>query len=116
MIKNKPPCIRNLKVFKYGCPEKCWDGEYGCTAWCEVPYRNADPTQPDVMVKACIDIITCDYQLKMLKLLEGNQQAVEQLRNGLCEMINGQIQPKPDRGALHLIELMTKHHNKQLTK
>jgi hypothetical protein len=114
MPKIKPPCIRNLKAFKDGCPGCSWDGEEGCLAWVEMPYDNEDPSKPPVIVKACIDLVSFDIQLKMLRLLEGNQQATESLRNGLCETVDGKIVPKPDPAATHLIMLLTNSHNKKM--
>lgn len=114
MSKNKPPCIRNLKAFKNGCPEIGWDGKNGCSAWIEVPYVSDNPDDPPVIIKSCIDIVTFDINLKMLKLLAGNQQATESLRNGLCEDVGGKTEPKPDKAVTHLLYLLTQSHNKRL--
>lgn len=112
-----PPCIRDLYRFrKSGCPECKWDGEEGCTAWVEQVYDNADRTKEPIVVKACMDLISYDISLKMLRFLEGNQQATEELRNGLCEVVDGRVEPKPDKGVVHLLCLLTQQHNKQLTE
>lgn len=82
-----PPCIRGLAAFEStGCPMKCWDGESGCGAWLELPYENADPSKPDVIVKKCIDMVLFDLEIKKLKFLEGNQQATESTRNTIVKI------------------------------
>jgi hypothetical protein len=114
MTKIKPPCIRNIYKFrKSGCPQKCWDGEEGCTAWLEQVYDTPDGHEP-LVVKACMDLLSYDISLKMLRFLEGNQQATESLRNGLCEVNNGKVEPKPDKMLQHMICLMTQSHNSKL--
>lgn len=114
-MKNKPPCIRDIYKFrKTGCPQQMWDGEAGCTAWLEMTYVNDDASKGPIIVKACLDMVTLDINLKMLRLLEGNQHAVESLRNGLCEDVNGRTEPKADPGVVHLMQLLTMSHNKLL--
>lgn len=116
MFKPKsPPCIRNIYRFrKSGCPECKWDGENGCTAWIEQVYDSPNPDDEPIIVKSCMDLISYDISLKMLKLLEGNQQATESFRNGMCEVVGGKVEPKPDRGVVHLLGLLTQKHNSQL--
>jgi len=94
--KINPPCLRDLYRYrKTGCPQTQWDGEDGCMAWIESTFPNQDPTKSPIIVKACMDLINFDYQLEMLKLLEGNQQATELFRNGMCEEgADGKIYPK----------------------
>jgi len=115
MPKIKPPCIRNLARFSDGCPKMGWDGEEGCPAWVELTYKADDPSKPDVIVKACMDLVIFDLKFKSLKLLEGNQLATEGLRNGLCESVNGKVEPKPDPAITHLLHLMTQSHNTLLS-
>ncbi len=110
----KPPCIRGLKVFKDGCPQKMWDGEEGCSAWVEMTYESDDPAQATIIIKACLDIVTFDLQLKAMKLLEGNQLATEGLKNGLCEVIDGKTEPKPNVASTQLMQLLTMKHNSTL--
>lgn len=116
MTKKKgPPCIRGLKCFeKSGCPQKAWDGEEGCPAWAEVPYEDEEKPGEIKIVKACIDVIQFDVNLKMLRLLAGNQAATESLRNGLCENIGGETQPKSPPAMTQFMNILTAINNRNL--
>lgn len=97
------PCIRGLKVFKKGCPEKFWDGKEGCPAWKEytIPQEGGNPP---VVIKDCIDILSEFWQHEALKLLEGNQRATEHFRNDMCETgPDGKVYPKADIGTLTVV-------------
>jgi len=74
----RPPCIRGLKEFKKGCPQRKWDGGEGCPAWLE----------DWVVVKGerewkgmCVDIWLSLYMRFSLGLMEGAQIAAEGNRN-----------------------------------
>jgi len=105
------PCIRGLKEFKKGCPEKCWDKLSGCPAWKEytVPGEHG---KPPVILKDCIDNLSEHWQFEALRLLESNQQATETFRNGMCETVNGKTVPKMDRASLSLLNVIK--HQRQL--
>lgn len=106
-MKHKRPCIRNLDCFKKtGCPEKAWDGQEGCPAWKEyiVPQEG---DKPPTIIKDCIDILKEHWAFEALKLLEGNQQATESFRNGMCETgPDGRVYPKPDAGICSLLSII----------
>lgn len=115
MRKKGPPCIRNIKTFeKSGCPEQSWNGSYGCSAWCEIPYDSVDPEKGTKIVKACVDMIQLDIGIKTLALLEGNQQATESLRNGMCEQTPNGIRPKSSLTLEQFIVTITQAHNAKL--
>jgi hypothetical protein len=99
------PCIRGLKEFKKGCPEKYWDGKSGCPAWKEytVPQEDGKP----IIIKGCIDCLSEHWLFEAIRLLEGNQKATESFRNGMCETgQDGKVRPKPDAGVLSLLGLI----------
>lgn len=99
------PCIRGLKEFKKGCPEKCWNGNEGCPAWKE--YTIKDNKDGGIkIIKDCIDNLQEIWAFESLKLLEGNQIATESFRNGMTEEIDGKIYPKPDRGIVNLVSMI----------
>ncbi len=104
--KKNPPCLRNIDRFRRsGCPQKTWDGTEGCQAWVERTFPG-EPGKNPTIVRLCMDIWSLDYQLEMLKLLEGNQQATESFRNGMCEEVAGQVVPKMDRAVLRLAGIL----------
>ena len=105
----KPPCIRGLKEFKKSCPEKCWDGSEGCPAWLEMPVVDLnDPTKKTIERK-CLDIWMFHLAWCSNRVMEGNQQAVESLRNGMCEVDpkTKQVRPKMDRGSMALLTVIS---------
>lgn len=115
MSIKRPPCIRDLFRFrKKGCPQKSWDGDDGCECWLKQAYDNEDPTKPPIIVEACMDKILFDIEMKKLRLLEGNQQATEKLRNGLCESVGGKTIPKADPAVESLVCALTNLHNRKL--
>lgn len=104
--KKNPPCLRKLDRFrKSGCPRAEWDGSEGCEAW---KTRNVpkDANNPTGVKSACIDILSEKWRYESLKLLEGNQQATESFRNGMCEEVDGQSVPKMDRAILGLVGIL----------
>ena len=115
MAKKRPPCIRNLKCFEEdGCPQQCWDGEDGCTAWIEMNVASKDNPQIPQMKKMCVDMWQFDLSFSTLAALEGNQQAIESFRNGMV-MVDpeGVTHPKPDPGVLQLIHTVQEQIKKQ---
>ena len=110
------PCIRGLKEFKKGCPEKFWDGQEGCPAWKEYTIPG-EPGKPPEIMKDCIDMFSEHWQFQALKMLEGNQQATESFRNGMCEEVDGQVYPKMDRAVLGLVSILQRQkEDRQLLK
>ena len=106
------PCIRGLREFKKGCPEKYWDGNSGCPAWKEYTVTN-DGGKP-IIIKDCIDMLTEHWSFEALKLLEGNQQATETFRNGMCETASdGKVYPKVDRAIVSLLGVI-KNQRRQI--
>jgi hypothetical protein len=98
------PCIRGLKEFRKGCPEKHWDGNSGCPAWKEytVPQEGGKP----ILIKDCIDCLSEHWQFEAVKLLEGNQQATESFRNGMCQTgPDGKTYPKPNFNPAVLVSM-----------
>jgi len=74
----KPPCIRGLKEFKKGCPQRCWNGNDGCPAWMEeIIVENGKKKNHG----ACLEWWKLFYARNALRLLEGTQQATESNRN-----------------------------------
>lgn len=103
----KPPCMRGLKEFKKGCPQKPWNGEDGCPAWVELLVTPMnEPTKPKDKIGKCIEHWKIELQLKSLALLEGNQMAIESFRNNMttpgC--------PKPDPAVVRLVQAMEQHY------
>ena len=111
----KPPCIRGLKEFKSGCPQKSWDGEEGCPCWIELSVSaRGDPLKKEVR-KQCLDLWLWEFQWAMMGLLEGNQQAVESFRNGMLDVdSNGKNQPKPDPAVVVLLNLIKNTQQRQI--
>jgi len=109
MAKQKnPPCIRNLDVFKKtGCPQKCWDGEEGCSAWIEMTVGTPDNPNKPLLKKMCIDLWQFDFSVSTLGVLEGNQRATESFRNGMVEVdSSGQMRPKADPAIMTLLQMV----------
>jgi len=107
------PCIRGLKAFKKGCPEKAWNGSDGCPAWKEytIPQTDGKP----IILRDCIDGLSEHWRFEALKLLEGNQKATESFRNGMCESApDGKVYPKMDRAVLGLVEILQTEQRKRL--
>lgn len=112
---SKRPCIRGLKEFRKGCPEKCWDGNEGCPCWTEIPVSNINGNEPTNIIKNCCTILNeTFFPLEILRLLEGNQMATESFRNGMCEDINGKIYPKPDQVMVKILNTMQKQKEENL--
>jgi hypothetical protein len=108
MAKKNPPCIKNLERYKKtGCPEKCWDGEDGCTAWIEQTVGSKDnPLKPEV-VKKCVDMWNFSLLWSMLGQLEGNKQAIESFRNGMVEIDDsGKTRPKADPAVVNIVQMI----------
>lgn len=110
-----PPCVRNLEIFKKtGCPQKCWDGEEGCSAWIEMTVAEKDAPLKPVIKKMCIDLWQFDLSVSILGALEGNQKALESFRNGVVEVdkTTGETRPKPDPAVISLLQMV----HDQITK
>lgn len=97
----KRPCIRGLKEFKKGCPEKAWDGNSGCPAWKEYTIPGQGGNAPFIL-KDCVDCTSEYWQIEALKLLEGNQVAIETFRNNMST----EGSPKPDPALMKIATLM----------
>lgn len=91
-----PPCIRGLKEFKKGCPQRSYNADdgTGCPAWIE----RSKVLQPDGSckdIKECLDMWMFRLAWTQCGLLEGNQQATESFRNGMIENApDGSTRPK----------------------
>ena len=92
---NLRPCIRGLREYKKGCPERSWNGKDGCPAWIEEQATVIeDGVAQKKMFKNCIDVWNLYIMKGLSRGLEGVQQATETFRNGMCEEVNGQVRPK----------------------
>ncbi|BBO74384.1 hypothetical protein DSCW_18010 [Desulfosarcina widdelii] len=101
----KPPCIRGLKEFKKGCPQRSWNGEDGCPAWVEADLKAKDGG--NVRVAECLDLYRARLHWHTNALLLGNQQATESFRNNMTETDhNGNGRPKPDPAVMALIGVL----------
>jgi hypothetical protein len=100
-----PPCIRGLKCFKKGCPQKRWserDPE-GCPAWVELDMKTKGGTDV-IEIRECLDLYMSRLMFYNNCLLEGNQQAIESFRNGMVyKDANGDIVPKPTEIEMALL-------------
>lgn len=105
--KRNPPCTgsNDKTLLKNGCPEKFWDGQEGCPKWKEYT-QPGKPGEPPIVIKGCTDILMEHWQFEALKMLEGNQQATESFRNGMCEEVDGQVVPKMDRAVIGLVSIL----------
>ncbi len=105
--KRNPPCTgsQDKGFLKNGCPEKYWDGQSGCPKWKEYTQPGESGKSPAI-IKGCTDILLEHWQFEALKMLEGNQQATESFRNGMCETINGVTQPKLNAGDEALLTIL----------
>jgi len=109
---NKMPCIRGLKQFSKGCPQRKWNGEDGCPAWIELDMETKGG-QDKIEIRECLDIYTSRLQFYNNVLLEGNQQAIESLRNGmLCKDDKGNVTPKPSNADIFLLNILENMNNK----
>ena len=86
-----PPCIRGLRAYKKGCPQRPWNGESGCPAWIEKQLPTKGGTET-TRIAECLDMFMMRLHYDANRLLEGNQQAIETFRNNMSEP----GQPKPD--------------------
>ena len=102
-----PICIRNLKAFKRGCP-----GSNECPCWKELQVRDENNPVKIKTKSQCIDLWNFDLQYDMLRLLEGNQEAIERFRNAVAQpdpndpLNDNKASPKPDPAILKLVELL----------
>ena len=100
----KSPCIRGLKAFLKGCPEKTWDGKEGCPCWKEMSVATQGNPKKREIKKQCIDLWMFDFQWASLGLYEANVQSTEQIRNGLLmKDTNGELIPKPDMLTMNIL-------------
>lgn len=120
MNKNKPPCIRGLKEFRNGCPQKLWstDNPDGCPAWIEkiVVYRGEQNNESpkEIVIKQCLDLWMFKLAWDQCSLLEGNQQATESFRNGMVQTgEDGKDYPKPDLGVIQICRLFNTVKNER---
>lgn len=105
----KPPCIRNLKAFKNGCPQEPFNPNTGkgCPAWIVknmVSRKNPIETES---ISQCIDMwmLTLNWDTNML--LEGTQQAIESFRNNSLEQgPDGKTIPKTPHGLAELVRIL----------
>ena len=100
----KPPCIRGLREFKKGCPQKKWDGESGCPAWIDVRMPTLGGTK-FIEIKECLDLYRARLHYSTNALLEGNQRAVETFRNNMST----EAGPKPDPALVKTLEVVQSH-------
>ena len=116
----KPPCTRGLKEFADGCPKRPWDSETGegCPLWIEQEVASRENPLVKKMRRQCVDRWQWDFQWAQLGLLEGNQAAVEQLRNGLLfyDDDNKTVSPKPDYAIRELVKMLKALHAKQIAE
>lgn len=105
----KPPCIRGLKAFKSGCPERPWDGEEGCPAWVVRAMPRKDNPLLVEPIAMCLDHWMFRLSYDACGLLEGNQQAVESFRNGmtLVDPDTGKTVPRPDPASVAMFQLIS---------
>ena len=107
---NKIPCIRGLKQFNKGCPQKEWDpmtGE-GCPAYKVIQRSVRNEPLKKIIVGQCIDLWQHDFTFDKLGFMESNQQAIESFRNGmLYKEKNGDINPKPNPVDIALFNMIS---------
>lgn len=115
----KPPCIRNLKRFEEGCPQKEWDGDGGCPAWIEMIVSKRNNPQEKVLEKMCVDLWNHKFIWASLGALEGVQAAVESHRNASCEpdphdpFNDNKARPKPDLFTMKLVQILEAESKKR---
>ena len=106
----RQPCTRGLSAFKDGCPKRPWDGESGdgCPLWLEKDVPKRENPMIREPLKACIDVWQFEVNWAQLGLLEGNQAAIEQLRNGLLfyDEEKKTVSPKPDYAMRELVKMI----------
>jgi len=107
-----------LPAFKDGCPKRSWDGETGegCPLWIEQDVPTRENPMVKKPLKACVDRWQWEIQWAQLGLLEGNQAAIEQLRNGLLFYDDEKktVSPKPDYAIRELVGMLKVIHQDQL--
>ena len=105
---SRPPCIRGLKQFKQGCPQRSWNGHNGCPAWVEelIPSRD-NPTERKP-ANMCVDVYAARLQWDTNAMLQGIQQAIERFRNGMLEFDEGdkRFLPRTSLGVKVLVNLI----------
>jgi len=100
-------CIRGLKAFeKSGCPES-----FACPAWAEFMMTPKDePLKQKGMEGNCIDVWNMQFNFQALRLLEGNQQAIESFRNNMT----GETGPKASQALNALVHMAGEAFKKHL--
>jgi len=104
------PCIRNLKCFKKGCPEKKWTeaNQDGCPAWETMIISTTENPLKKESISDCLDILLFKLKFNELALMESGVMATESFRNGMTEKVGDEIVPKIDRGIKQILSLTTK--------
>ena len=109
---NKMPCIRGLKQFSKGCPQRAWNGTDGCPAWIEID-MSTKGGQEKIKIRECLDIYMSRLMFYNNVLLEGNQQGIESFRNGMIyKDEQGNAVPKPTNVDIVLLNMLTNQNNK----
>lgn len=104
------PCVRGLREFKKGCPQKPWDpatGE-GCPLWKSYLVKKIDdPTRTPEIKSQCVDEWQFDWLAWANAGLAGNQAAIESFRNGMTEQrSDGQVGPKQSPEMLSVLRIL----------
>jgi len=81
-------CIRGLKEFKKGCPQRLWTPQdnSGCPAWKIYEFENGGK------MENCIDILMEYWTFELVKLAEGTQVTTQSLKNRICDINQEQRQ------------------------
>jgi hypothetical protein len=117
MKKPRPPCVQNIERFREtGCPERPWDGfGEGCSAWHEESMPMKDDTSKTDEVKGCaFTTWMFKFHWSMCGLLEGNQAAINSLRDCLVladptdPFSDIKARPKDSPGMAKLIQRLEK--------
>ena len=102
------PCIRGLKQFGKGCPEKKWDGRSGCPAWIDKIILLSENPKEYGPANMCIDVYMAQLHWDINAFLAGIQRAIESFRNNMTEATESGNLPKTSRGLAHLINIFEK--------
>jgi hypothetical protein len=104
---SRPPCIRGLKQFRGGCPQRSWNGHDGCPAWIDRDIPDRDNPPKVIAANMCVDIYLSRLQWDTNAFLQGIQASIESFRNNMTEVDEeGKKHPKTSRGMGYLIGLI----------